>query len=130
MVDGKIKAVTVTLDTLIEHGRRFEKIDREVFLTKTALNLAPDEDKTSVEMLNELRQEFPIGSNASIYNDVENQLIESGKENLTGADAKKAVQKILQNAVDNMPEKEEKGWYEELYDWGVKHFYDWTDPWK
>lgn len=130
MVDGKIKAVTVTLDTLIEHGRRFEKIDREVFLTKTALNLAPDEDKTSVEMLNELRQEFPIGSNASIYNDVENQLIESGKENLTGADAKKAVQKILQNAVDNMPEKEEKGWYEELYDWGVKHFYDWTDPWE
>ena len=28
MVDGKIKAVTVTLDTLIEHGRRFEKIDQ------------------------------------------------------------------------------------------------------
>ena len=128
-VDGKLKAITVTLDTIIDHGQRFEKIDQGMFLRSTAHNLPPNDDKTSMDMVSELRRRYPIGANAPIYNDIENQLIESGKENLTGAEAKTAVQMVIKGIVENMPERKEKSWYEELYDWGVKEYYDWTDPW-
>ena len=138
MVDGHLKAVTYTLDELIDEGIREQKrrvsMDIEgvpglVASPLDTMSTGVDPEESTVEqMLQGLRNNASERVTSEVLNDVESTLSEDEYQ-IKGKAGRDLIKKKVKNVRETTPEMLEKDLFETIVDWGSKKFYEWLDPW-
>ena len=131
---GGYRAVTFTLEQVLEHANRYEKrsellnIEGAPGLIPSPLDFLPEESSVK-DMLEYL--DGWSGSNQNRKRSVEllRERVSKDQDNeYTGKKAKNYLKSLSKELRENAPEMHEKGFFESLYDFGVETYYEYIDP--
>ena len=147
MVEGHMKAVTYTLDELIDEGIREQKrsealvIEGHPGLIASPMDNWADwalwdkggtikaEKSTVKQMLQALRNNASERVTLEILDEFEKQMNEKDYQ-IKGKSGRDFIKEKAKHIRETTPEMLEKNWYESLWDFGAETYYDYLDPWK